>query len=213
MGRGSEAFGLGLGSGAGRGEGFERERFGGAVKGVGGEGGTGPRVKMAGEASESGIPAAQFISDVPGALKGRDPGQLLQELQSQYQNYKMLEQRLMQARQRMQTKVRLGTGEGAHHPPVGGTRGVWGATLSPSLNFVSGLSLPNPLNPPPPPPRPSSGASIAHSLSPGTLEIAPCGLRHLRALSGGLGGMRRGMSTDVAVLLSCRFPTSKRPWT
>ena len=154
MGRGSEAFGLGLGSGAGRGEGFERERFGGAVKGVGGEGGTGPRVKMAGEASESGIPAAQFISDVPGALKGRDPGQLLQELQSQYQNYKMLEQRLMQARQRMQTKVRLGTGEGAHHPPVGGTRGVWGATLSPSLNFVSGLSLPNPLNPPHPPPPP-----------------------------------------------------------
>jgi len=52
-----------------------------------------------------GIPAARFISDVPGALGGRDPGALLQELQAQYQNYKMLEQRLMQARQRMQTKV------------------------------------------------------------------------------------------------------------
>ena len=72
-----------------------------------------------------GIPAARFISDVPGALGGRDPGALLQELQAQYQNYKMLEQRLMQARQRMQTKVRAPE---RLEPPPRAPPNVWQGT-------------------------------------------------------------------------------------
>ena len=115
-----------------------------------------------------GIPAARFISDVSGALEGRDPGALLQELQAQYQNYKMLEQRLMQARQRMQTKVCARAGapgppsppppphprkicswgtEGGRIPFRLGGRGGWGG-----LTAVSSTSAPRPDRAPAAPP-------------------------------------------------------------
>ena len=51
------------------------------------------------------IPVAQFIEDVESFLDGKDPDVVVRALQERYQQYKLVEAKLLQNRVRLQAKL------------------------------------------------------------------------------------------------------------
>ena len=57
------------------------------------------------ESNPRGIPSATFLADIEKELEGRDTDEVLKKLQENYQNYKLLEQKLMQQKVALKSKL------------------------------------------------------------------------------------------------------------